>query len=203
MLEHSDAVFMYASDEEAYKAYGATFVAWGGANTAEQVKRHHDMGVRCTGSMWCLTAGAKTLHENAELREAVARDIEGKPVEVPWLFDHIHEGQKTWFGCTNHPAFRDHCRREVRRVMAGGADGLHVDDHLGVAQPATAFGGGLCDPCVAAFRAYLKAHAKPEELQAAGVTDLDTFDYRDLIRKHATTRDAYLKAGEDSAAGPV
>jgi hypothetical protein len=192
-LKHSEVVFMSAADEAAYKAYGATFVGWGGADTAEKVKMHHDLGLRCTGSMWCLTAGAKNLYENAELRDAVAKDIEGKPIEVPWLFDHTYKEQKTWFGCTNHPAFREHCRREVKRVMAGGADGLHVDDHLGVAQSATGSGGGLCDYCIAAFREYLKKNATPEDLAKAGVTDLAKFDYRDLIRKYATTREEYKK----------
>jgi len=194
VLKHSDVVFMYSSDEKAYKAYGATFVAWGGANTTASVKMHHALGIRCTGSMWCLTAGAKTLYENAELREAVARDIEGKPVEVPWLFDHTYKDMKTYFGCTNHPAFREHIRREVRKAMAGGADGLHVDDHLGVAQAATAFGGGLCNYCIAGFREYLKKNATPEQLAKAGAKDLDKFDYRDLIRQYATTRDQYIKA---------
>ena len=107
-LKHSDVVFMYASSEEAYKAYGATFVAWGGADTEERVRWHHDLGVRCTGSMWCLTAGAKLIHERPEIRAACAVDIEGNPVEVPWLFDHTHEGTKSYFGCTNHPEFRRH-----------------------------------------------------------------------------------------------
>jgi hypothetical protein len=193
VFRHSDAVFMYSSDEASYKAYGATFVAWGGAETKERVKMHHDLGIRCTGSMWCLTAGAKALYENAELREAVARDIEGKPIEVPWLFDHTYKGMKSYFGCTNHPVFREHSRENVRRAMSGGADGLHVDDHLGVAQAATAFGGGLCDYCMAGFREYLKKRATPQELADAGVTNLDEFDYRDLIRKSAKTREQYMK----------
>jgi len=193
VLKHSDVVFMYASDEEAYQAYGATFVAWGGASSKERVKTHHALGIRCTGSMWCLTAGAKTLYENPDLREAVARDIEGKPIEVPWQFDHTYKDMKTYFGCTNHPAFRAHLREKVREAMAGGADGLHVDDHLGVAQAATAFGGGLCDYCIAGFRDYLKKHATAEQLAKAGVKALDHFDYRDLIRQHATTRDQYVK----------
>ena len=88
--------------------------------------------------MWCLTAGAKALYEDEKLRDAVAKDIEGKPVAVPWLFDHTYKDMKSYFGCTNHPAFRAHSERKVREAMAGGADGLHIDDHLGVAQAATA-----------------------------------------------------------------
>jgi len=189
VFRRSEVVFMYAADAEAYRAYGATFVAWGGANTAEAVTRHHEMGIRCTGSVWCLTAGAQTLHDNAVLREAVAIDIEGKPIAVPWQFDKVYRGQTTDFGNTNHPAFREHVKAKVRQVMAGGADGLHVDDHLGVAHPALWHGGGFDDHSIAGFRKYLAQHATKAQLEAAGVDDLDTFDYRTLVRRYATTRD--------------
>jgi hypothetical protein len=132
VLRHSEVVFMYAASEEAYRAYDATFVAWGGAETAEKVKRHHDLGIRCTGSMWCLTAGAENIHKDPKLRAACAVDIEGNPVEVPWQFDHTYQGTKTYFGCTNHPEFQKLCRERVRQAMAGGGY-LHVDDHLGTA----------------------------------------------------------------------
>jgi hypothetical protein len=194
VLKHSEIVFMYAADSQAYREYRATFVGWGGANTAAEVKRHRDLGIRCTGSMWCLTAGAKALHDDPNLLAATAVDIEGKPIEVPWLFDHTYQGTKSYFGCTNHPAFRDHLRQKVREAMAGGADGLHIDDHLGVAQAALNFGGGLCDCCMAAFREYLKKNVPPEELQQAGAGDIGKFDYRDIVRKYAKTRQEYLKA---------
>ena len=193
VLRHSEVVFMYAADDDAYQAYNASFVAWGGANTAEQVKRHHDIGVRCTGSMWCLTAGAENIHKNAALSEACAVDIEGKPVEVPWLFDHTYQGTKTYFGCTNHPEFRSLCRQRVRKAMAGKADGLHVDDHLGTAGAAWWQGGGFCDWCMKAFREYLKEHADKEQLKKASVSNIETFDYRELIRKYAGTRAEYKK----------
>ena len=119
VLRHSEVVFMSAADSNAYRAYDATFVAWGGADTPQEVKSHHDLGIRCTGSMWCLTAGAENIHKNSALRQACAVDIEGKPVEVPWLFDHTYQGTKTYFGCTNHPEFQSLSRQRVRQVMAG------------------------------------------------------------------------------------
>lgn len=193
VLRHSDVVFMGAASDEAYRAYGATFVAWGGAETAEQVKRHHDMGVRCTGAMWCLTAGAENIHNDPKLRAACAVDIQGNPVEVPWLFDHTYQGTKTYFGCTNHPEFQKLCRERVRQAMAGRADGLHVDDHSGTAGAAWWHGGGFCDYCMSGFRDYLKKHATKEQLQQAGIERIDDFDYRTLVRKHATTRQKYLR----------
>ncbi len=197
VLKHSEIVFMSAADDESYKAYRATFVGWGGASTKEQVERHHKLGIRCTGSMWCLTAGAKRLHENPDLLGAVAVDIEGKPIAVPWLFDHTYKGTPSYFGCTNSPAFRAHNRDMVRQQMAGGADGLHVDDHMGVSHSAHWQGGGLCDHCMAAFRGWLKAHAGEaaigKQLKDAGVAEIEKFDYRDIIRKHAKTRAEYKK----------
>ena len=193
VLRHSEVVFMYAASHEAYRAYEATFVAWGGAETAGQVKRHHDLGIRCTGSMWCLTAGAENLYKDPKLRAACAVDIEGKPVEVPWLFDHTYEGMKSYFGCTNNPEYQKLCRERVRQAMAGKADGLHVDDHLGTAGAAWWQGGGFCDYCMKGFRDYLKSHASKEQLQQAGVEKIDDFDYRTLVRKYATIRAEYKK----------
>jgi len=194
VLRHSEVVFMYAASDEAYRAYSATFVAWGGAESAEQVKRHHDLGVRCTGSMWCLTAGAENLHKDPKLLAACAVDIEGNPVEVPWQFDHVYQGTKTYFGCTNNPEFQKLCRERVREAMSGKADGLHVDDHLGTAGAAWWQGGGFCDYCMKGFREHLKAHATKEQLQQAGVEQTDDFDYRTLVRKYAKTRQEYKKA---------
>ncbi|MCU0917651.1 MAG: hypothetical protein MUC88_24275, partial [Planctomycetes bacterium] len=192
VLRHSEVVFMYAASDDAYRAYDATFVAWGGAETAEKVKRHHDLGIRCTGSMWCLTAGPEKIHTDPKLRAACAVDIEGNPVEVPWQFDHTYEGTKTYFGCTNHPEFQKLCRERVRQAMAGKADGLHVDDHLGTAGSCWN-GGGFCDYCMTAFREYLRSHATKEQLEKAGIERLDDFDYRTLVRKYATTRPQYRK----------
>jgi hypothetical protein len=143
--------------------------------------------------MWCLTAGAENIHKDPNLRAACAVDIEGKPVEVPWLFDQTFEGTKTYFGCTNHPAFRRLCAERVRQAMAGKADGLHVDDHLGTAGAAWWQGGGFCDYCMQGFRDYLKRHASASQLQQAGVQQLEGFDYRTLVRKYATTRQEYKK----------
>jgi len=197
VLKRSEVVFMYASSDDAYKAYQASFVAWGGAHTKEQVKRHHALGIRCTGSMWCLTPGAELVHKDPKIGDACAVDIQGHPVEVPWLFDHTYEGTPSYFGCTNHPVFQSLCQERVRNAMAGGADGLHVDDHLGVASAAWWHGGGFCDHCTAGFREYLKKHATTERLEKAGIEDLEGFDYREVVRKIAPTREDCKKRQDE------
>jgi hypothetical protein len=44
-----------------------------------------------------------------------------------------------------------------------------------------------------AFREYLKEHADKEQLKKASVSNIGTFDYRELIRKYARTRADYKK----------
>ena len=195
-LKQSEVVFMYDSDDETYDAYGATFSAWGSSRRPEQVARHHARGMRCSAHIWRLTANLKLLMPGQPLRDAVARDIAGQPVVVPWLMDGIAADVSPWFGCTHHPLYLEHTRSLVREYMAGGADALQVDDHLGVAHAAIHFGGGLCDHCMAAFRLWLSDHAPSDRLRDAGVHDLAGFDYRTIVRQFATDRATYLRVRE-------
>ena len=189
-----DIVFMYpAADPEVYTAYGCTFLAWGGRPAGRWSGKWRNLGIHATGSLWCLTAGAERLHKDADLRDAVCRDIEGNPIPVWWLFDRTYEGTPTWFGCTNHPAFRAFVRQRVAEEMRGGAPGLHVDDHLGTAHSVAFLGGCFCDHCMAAFRDWLAANAGSASITAAGVTNWNGFDYRTLVRKHAADDATYRR----------
>ena len=197
-LYGDDVVFMYpAADPATYLDYGCTFLAWGGGAKGEAVRHLTSIGVHATGSMWCLTAGARTVHENPDLHDAVARDIEGKPIAVWWLFDCTFEGTPTYFGCTNHPAYRAFVRQMVAEQMRGDAPGLHVDDHLGTAHTVAYLGGCFCDTCMTDFRSWLRQHGTVESLMAAGVNHWDGFDYRTLVRQHAAA-DADYQANRET-----
>jgi len=187
-MKHSDVVFMYPADPEIYEAYGATWVAWGGGRP-ESVRKAQDMGVHYVASMWTLTAGAENLHKRADLRDAVSKDILLEPIIVPWQWDHTYEGTPTYFGCTNHPTFRQFSRERVVSAMKTGADGLHIDDHLGSAGSFW-HGGCFCDYCVGGFRDFLKNPEYRDELEKHGI-ELDGFNYREFIRERVSTRDEY------------
>ncbi len=191
-LDGDDVVFMYpAADPAVYAEYGCTVLAWGGAATGAAVRQLSTAGVHPTASMWCLTAGVGRLTADADLRDAVARDIDGNPIPVWWLFDQARDGTPAWFGCTNHPAFRAHCRQRVAEEMRGGAAGLHVDDHLGTAHTVAFLNGCFCDYCMAAFGRWLERHGTPAALAAAGVTRWADLDYRALVRTVAPDDAAY------------
>jgi len=197
-MKHSDVVFMYPSDPEIYKAYGAdpeiykaygaTWVAWGGGRS-ESISRAQAMGIHYAASMWTLTAGAESLHKRADLRDAVSKDILLEPIIVPWQWDHTYEGTPTYFGCTNNPTFREFSRERVVSAMKTGADGLHIDDHLGSAGSFW-HGGCFCDFCVNGFRSFLNNPDYRDELEKHGI-ETDDFNYREFLRERVSTRDEY------------
>lgn len=201
LLRANDVVFMYPAGKTAdtYQAYGATVLAWGGAHKTETVNLMRSLNIHPTATMWCLTAGAKTLHQDHDLRDnGVCRDITGDAIAVPWLFDHVHEGTPSYFGCTNSPSFRKLIRHQVQTVMAGGADGLHVDDPLGAAQPVPWLAGCFCAYCVDGFRQHLvsQQHSRPELRELTGLRDFASFDYRQFASRFGQTRVTYVQNQE-------
>ena len=180
MLQPSDVVFMYQSDRATYAAYGATVLAWGGTPTP--ASRAEAAGVRVFASVGMVTEFA-AYHRRFPDRyqEGLCRDVDGNPVKVPWLTDHQSQGVPYWWCCTRQPAFREFLRERVVQTVRAGADGLHIDDHLGTA-------GGLwlgicfCDRCVEGFRDFL-AVLPAEERARFGVEATVRFNYRDEVRR--------------------
>lgn len=187
-MKHSDVAFMYTADPEIYKAYNATWVAWGGASP-ERVKEAQAMGIHYAASMWLLTAGAENIHKRSDLRDAVCKNILLEPIMVPWLWDHTYEGTPSYFGCTNNPTFREFSRERVISAMKTGADGLHIDDHLGSAGSFW-HGGCFCDSCVLGFRSFLKSNR--EEIERHKIK-IEGFNYRDFLREFVSTREEYQR----------
>jgi len=189
-VNHSDVAFMYSSDKEVYKAYNATWVAWGGAS-ADAVKTAHELGIHYAASMWALTAGAENLHKRSDLRDAVSKDILLNPIIVPWLWDHTYEGTPSYFGCTNNPVFKEFTKERVILAMETGADGLHIDDHLGSAGSFWS-GGCFCDFCVNGFKAFLDDDKYHDEIKKLNI-NLSDFNYREYLRRIVSTREEYQK----------
>jgi hypothetical protein len=180
VLQQSDVVFMYQVKPEIYAAYGATVLAWGGKPTPTSLADAN--GVKFFGSVGMVTEFARYYERFPQTYEAgLCRDLEGKPVKVPWLTDHQHKGIPYWWCCTRQPQFRQYLSERVAETIQAGAEGLHIDDHLGTA-------GGLwlgicfCDRCVEGFRACLKT-LSPEELTLLGITHAETFDFREAAKQ--------------------
>lgn len=181
-LRRSDVVFMYQTDRQTYEDYGATVLAWGGKPTPQSKAEAQAAGVRFYGSVGMVTEFARYYERFPQTYEqGLCRDVDGQPVKVPWLTDHQHKGVPFWWCCTQQPQFRQYVRERVIETVQAGADGVHVDDHLGTS-------GGLwlgicfCDQCVAGFRTHLKSRSA-DELKRLGVENSDEFNYRDVLRQ--------------------
>jgi hypothetical protein len=191
-LLHDDVVFLSpAADKSSYGKYGTTVIASGAGHSSDQVNKLRRQGLRAAGSVWCLTAQSHDLHAYPELASAVARDIAGEPIAIPGLAPASGSNVPRYYGCVNNPAFRAHMRRKVCDVMAGGADGLHVDEHLGSAATLT-LGGCFCDCCVERFAEYLSELNDTALQHTAKVSSFKKFDYRSFVKAFAPTREHYL-----------
>ncbi|HOW64576.1 MAG TPA: hypothetical protein P5186_09715 [Candidatus Paceibacterota bacterium] len=179
VLKASDVVFMYAADRAVYQRYGATVLAWGPKPTPQRLAEAP--GVLWFGSVGMVTefsAYHRCYPDRYE--EGLCRDIEGRPVKVPWLTDHQHEGVPYWWCCTQQPLFRQFLRDRVIETVRAGAAGVHVDDHLGTA-------GGLwlgvcfCDRCVEGFQDYVKK-LPAEERSRFGLSSAEDYDFRAAMK---------------------
>jgi hypothetical protein len=170
---------MGQAGHEVYAEYGGTVIAWGGTPDPQSLKEA--AGLKWFGSVGMVTEFGQYYERFPQTwEEAVCRDVDGKPVKVPWLTDLKHKGVPFWWCCTNQPQFRQFLRERVVEIIKAGATGLHVDDHMGTSGGLW-LGICLCDRCVEGFRAYLKTLPK-EELDRAGIADATTYDYRAVLK---------------------
>ncbi len=216
-LKHSDVVFVGEAEPESYGAYGTTVVAWGGGpRSANEVddwkkrfKKARKLGIRYCSNIWMLTATSEILAADPSLRQAVCLDVNNHPIVPPWLRDRVHKGVPSYWGCTNHPRFRRHLRDQVTFAILAGAEGLHLDDHVGTANvwfsPAwlslARLGlvgppGCFCDFCMQGFRDYLGDKYSPDELREKDIDDAGSFDYHEMIRRVADDLQGFMKAYE-------
>ena len=204
-LKRSDVVFMGGSSKELYEAYGATVVDWGGhaskddpkaaAEFRARVKLAQDMGIQYNAGVGMITEFLGMIKSCPEHERAICRDFDGKPITVPWLWDHKVDGElgKAWWFCSNSPLYQKFLRDRTALAMAGEPDGFHLDDYGGTTGSMYS-GGCFCETCLPLFRDHLRAHLTPEKLRALGLESLDAFDYRAFLRARGVQDNAdFLK----------
>jgi len=186
-LKRSAVIFMYEADRQTYLDYGATVLAWGGMPTPQS--HTAAAGISAFGSVGMVTEFDQYYERFPQTYEqGLCRDIDGRPVKVPWLTDHQHKGIPYWWCCTSQPLFRQYLSERVTETVRAGADGVHIDDHMGTA-------GGLwlgicfCGRCVDGFRDYLRT-LSTEDLQRLGIERVDEFNYRDEVKRWLSTGEA-------------
>lgn len=193
VIRHSDVVFMY-DNPELYEAYGCTVLGWAGGRSAERIALAHQRGVRLFAvSVGFRTEFARMIDFASNFLEAACRNYAGETFIVPWLWDHKHKGQPAWWFCTNSPLYRQYLFKRLEETVAAGADALHIDDYTGTAGAVTWLDACFCAHCMQGFRDYLKANLSQDRRQELGITDLDTFDYRQFLMNRGITPERYHK----------
>ena len=71
----------------------------------------------------------------------------------------------------------------MRAGLETGANMIHLDDHAGTFACASWGGGCFCRYCMEGFREWLQTHVDANELAAAGVGELATFDLKEFLAK--------------------
>jgi hypothetical protein len=180
VLKPSDVVFMTQADRQAYEDYGATAVAWGGKPTPQSLEQAR--GLKFFGSVGMVTEFGRYYERFPQTYEqGLCRSLDGQPFKVPWLTDLQHKGIPFWWCCTRQPLFRQYISERVVETVTAGADGVHIDDHLGTAG-ALWTGGCFCDRCVEEFHDYLKRLPRTE-LTRQGIQNPESFNYRSVLRE--------------------
>jgi hypothetical protein len=171
---------MYETGRQTYEDYGATVLAWGGKPTANSLEQAR--GLKFFGSVGMVTEFGRYYERFPQTYEqGLCRGLDGQPYKVPWLTDLQHKGIPFWWCCTRQPLFRQYISERVVETVKAGADGVHIDDHLGTAG-ALWSGGCFCDRCVEEFHDYLKA-LPASDLARQGIQDPASFNYRGVLRQ--------------------
>ena len=125
-LQHSAIVLMPEGTKgplETMLPLRPTVVAWGNdavgmLNRPDELKRrtdaYHQLGIKLLAcNVWMLTATDRVLYTRPEYQAAVCVDIAGDKIVPPWL-DSDYKGVKPYWGCTNHPLFRQQVRSRAK-----------------------------------------------------------------------------------------
>lgn len=193
VIRRSDVVFMY-DNPALYETYGCTVMGWAGRADREHIAQAHQKGVRVfASSVGFRTEFAGMIDFSPRFAEARCLNFAGEPFIVPWLWDHKHKGEPAWWFCTNSPLYRSYLRQRLERVVAAGADALHIDDYTGTAGAVTWLDACFCPDCMRGFREYLRSRYDAAQLRESGVADLEHFDYGEFLRQQGITPDRYRK----------
>ncbi|RMG77194.1 MAG: hypothetical protein D6714_20175, partial [Bacteroidetes bacterium] len=106
---------------EAARAFFATRLQWVYTTDSAFIRRAHDLGLK---TQVTLTPTLPDLpFGNATRLAGRMRNETGERVCAPWM-----KGWDLWWGCVNHPDFRDIYWANIRAALDAGAWDFQVDD---------------------------------------------------------------------------
>ncbi len=161
---------------EAIKGFHATRLEWTYGLTPEFVRDVRKLGVSVSGvtsiSTGMINTSAPGWKENYSIL-----DLNLKITTAPHMRTWATPG--LWF-CMNNPSNRNGALADLKRLIEMGVRDIQRDDPDGNSA-ATSWGACFCPHCMKAFREWLPKNLTAEVLRAAGVKDVNSFDYRQYL----------------------
>lgn len=201
-LKRSDVLITRPCGMDVYRRYRATGLGWGflpepdrrGLPPDEEMMRDvdeaHRCGVKFQGRVELDADWMGMIDYDSNFMESTVRDLDNKPAVTWWV--HTYKGHPSYHFCTNAPGYRHYLMYQLRRVMEAGTDWLMIDSAIPTIGALNArYGGCFCRHCMAGFRNYLEAELDSSALDAHGIDDLTSFDYRDYLLSHGFSDQRY------------
>ena len=215
VFQKSDILLSYPQTKSIRDKYSASGIAWG----VLPIPPHWDIENRdhfnfFTQNIRTISNEGRTFHARIEfdagwelfidycLRNGLTytdyacKSIDDQNFEYPWFAGRSYkEGRPYWL--SSHSAvFKDFLKYQIDKAL--------LADHLKVlmldAQTSSALAcrdqwssGDFSKASVTAFSSWLQQECAPDELNALGIQDIQTFDYRRFLKQHGVHTDADYK----------
>ena len=215
VFQKSDILLSYPQTESVRDKYSATGIAWG----VLPLPPHWDIENRdhfniFTQNVRTISKEGRTFHARIEfdagwelfidycLRNGLTytdytcKSIDDQNFEYPWFAGRSYKGGRPYWLSSHSAVFKDFLKYQIDKAL--------LADHLKVlmfdAQTSSALAcrdqwssGDFSTASMAAFSAWLQQECTPNELNALGIQDIQTFDYRRFLNKHGVHTDADYK----------
>ena len=161
---------------------------------ARQVALTRDYGLRDAPAVSMGVIQNTVAQANPRLKAAICRDLWGREVTVgDPSFPTGVQGRM----CVRQPAFlvyvKDYAKRRVYDVGAREALMDEPSGSIGFKVLFRDSAGCFCGACNANFHEWLKARYTPAELAELGIPDMDSFDYREMLKARVADLADYQK----------
>lgn len=188
---------------EAMKAFHATRLEWVYLRFNEEEKGLIDRVKR----MGCVFGAAGESGTGVKVELAAGREYVSNAILFPNEEPVSLEHSKDWLlpiypGCMNNPKYvKNNVEYYVKNVEYG-AEILQRDNAESQRHFATTAKGCFCKFCMEGFREYLRENMSESKQKEIGITDIDTFHYRDWLYENDLVKNNRTLVGENALFWP-